>query len=265
MNRHLRQNAAQSKHPLPSHPGASADFALSRRRLLTTIFPASIGCAAGLAFLLGNNAALAAAIGDDPLEDQVAAKAQNILDTLRHTNYQHHSVIDPATGTYDCDCAEFVGYILQQLAPANYRLIPKEENHVRPRAFKYYEYFHSLPDRSPGWRPLHKISSLRPGDIIAWRAPDIIKDEDTGHVMIVAGRPQPSGRGLVTVRVFDSSGIPHVNDSRGQNKAGFRSGVGEGGIVFRIDAEDRPTAFQFRPPDHFHEDSIAMARIEPIA
>jgi hypothetical protein len=175
------------------------------------------------------------------------------------------AVANPATGTYDCDCSEFVGYILEQIAPANYALIPKEEHQLRPRAFRYYEYFHSLPDDAPGWHPIRKITSVRPGDIIAWRVPDIEKDEDTGHVMIVAAKPEPRGPGLVTVRVYDSSVLPHVDDTRGDNKGDYRSGVGEGGIVFRVDSDGRPIAFQFRPPDHFHEEPIAIGRIYPLA
>jgi len=122
-----------------------------------------------------------------------------------------------------------------------------------------------LSDNAPGWHPIHKITRIRPGDIIAWGAPDILKDEDTGHVMIVAATPEPRGPGLVTVRVYDSSVLPHVNDTRGDNKADYRSGVGEGGIVFRMDSEGRAVAFQFRPPDHFHDDPIAIGRIRPLA
>src|SRR5271170_7912161 len=172
-------------------------FNPGRRNLLTRALPAAAVSIGWPSFLLGREAlitpgwaqslrAMLDAAADNPLADRVAAEARHILATVRHTDYQHHSHIDPATGTYDCDCSEFVGYILEKVAPANYRLIPKEPNHVRPRAFKYCDYFRSLPDDAPGWHPIHKITSVRAGDIIAWRAPDIVRDEDTGHVMIAA-------------------------------------------------------------------------------
>jgi len=250
-------------------------FNPGRRNLLTRALPAAAASIGWLSFLLGSEALITHALAqslrpmldaaaDNPLADRVAAEARHILATVRHTGYQHHSHIDPTTGTYDCDCSEFVGFILEKLAPANYRLIPKEPNHIRPRAFKYCDYFRSLPDDAPGWHPIHKITSVRPGDVIAWRAPDIVRDEDTGHVMIAAAPAEPRGAGLFTVRVFDSSMLPHVNDTRGDNKSSYRSGVGEGGIVFHVDSSDRPIAFQFRPPDHFHDDPIAIGRIRTI-
>jgi hypothetical protein len=208
---------------------------------------------------------LQAAASDNPLAARVVAEARRTLATMRQTHYQHHAHIDPGAGIYDCDCSEFVGYILEQVASANYRLIPKEPNHPRPRAFKYCDYFRSLPENANGWHPIHKIASIRPGDIIAWRAPDIVKDEDTGHVMIVAAPAQPRGPGLFTVRVYDSSVLPHVDDTRGSNKSSYRSGVGEGGIVFRVDSSGRPIAFQFRPPDRFHSNLIGIARIQLLS
>jgi hypothetical protein len=249
---------------------------LNRRHLFATGLSAVIGSMVWPSYLVGREALITplwarilrasiAAANDDSLDSRVVAEARHILQTVRYTHYQHHTHIDPATGTYDCDCSEFIGYVLEQIAPANYALIPKEEHQPRPRPFKYYEHFHSLPDNSPGWHPIRKITSVRPGDIIAWRVPDIEKDEDTGHVMIVAAKPEPRGPGLVTVRVYDSSVLPHVDDTRGDNKGDYRSGVGEGCIVFRVDSDGRPIAFQFRPLDHFHEDPIAIGRIYPLA
>ena len=257
---------------MPEEAGFHSNLTpLSRRHLLA----ASLSTLAWSAYLLGREALIPPlwarvlrnpllAANDDSLDSQVAAKARQVLESVRHTHYQHHAHIDPATGTYDCDCSEFVGYILGQVAPANYALIPKEERQPVPRAFKYYEYFSSLPGNSPGWSRIHKLASVRPGDIIAWRVPDIEKDEDTGHVMIVAAKPEPRSADLFTVRVYDSSVLPHVEDTRGDNKSDYRSGVGEGGIVFRVDSDGRPIAFQFRPPDHFHEDPIAIGRIHPL-
>jgi hypothetical protein len=80
-----------------------------------------------------------------------------------------------------------VGFVLDNVAPAHYRLIPKETNQRRPRAFKYYGYFASLtPQSTGGW---HRIDFLRDtlrGDVIAWRFPTIERHENTGHVFYLS-------------------------------------------------------------------------------
>jgi hypothetical protein len=84
------------------------------------------------------------------LPQQIASKAESIVNSLVQTDYQHTELIDPNAGIYDCDCNGFVGFVLDNVAPAHYRLIPKETNQPRPRAFKYYGYFASLTPESTG-------------------------------------------------------------------------------------------------------------------
>ena len=66
---------------------------------------------------------------------QVADRAALIVRTVKHTHYQHNPVIDPATGTYDLDCSEFVSYVLRGVTPAHYARIPREPTQPCPRAF----------------------------------------------------------------------------------------------------------------------------------
>ena len=79
------------------------------------------------------------------LPSQVADQAEYIVNTLQQTDYQHQDNIDVDQGIYDCDCSGFVSFVLQQLAPRHYKMIPKEESQPRPRAFKYYEFLNSSP------------------------------------------------------------------------------------------------------------------------
>ena len=78
------------------------------------------------------------------LPQEIAAKAEAIVNTLTQTDYQHKDNIVPATGVYDCDCNGFVGFVLQSTAPNHLAKIPRESNQPRPRAFEYFTFFASL-------------------------------------------------------------------------------------------------------------------------
>lgn len=196
------------------------------------------------------------------LGEKIGNEAEHIVYTLRHTHYQHNEVIDVAAGTYDVDCSGFVSFVLQQVAPEHLHLIPKENGWAIPRAFKYEEFFRSLAGHAEkGWRGIEDLSQVRRGDIVAWSIPNNLgKEEDTGHVFVVATTPAKVGEGLLAVRACDSSTVPHYEDSRMQNGGTFHTGVGTGTIHFKIDGAGKPQSFQFGPGDAFHEVPIAMGR-----
>jgi hypothetical protein len=198
------------------------------------------------------------------LRDRVGQEAERIIANARHTKYQHKAYIDEATGTYDVDCSDYVSYVLERMAKRHLDLIPKENWWPVPRAYKYYEYFHSLPSDAPGgWHQIQQLQHAQRGDIIAWKLPGgPQKDRDTGHVFIVADAPSILNGQHVSVPAYDSSTVKHYNDSRVQSDGIFHDGVGKGTIHFSIDATGRPTAFQFGPGDQFHEDPIAIGRIK---
>jgi hypothetical protein len=205
------------------------------------------------------------------LPEQIAAKAESIVNTLTQTDYQHHDHIDPATGVYDCDCNGFVGFVLPAVAPQHFKLIPKETNQKRPRAFKYYNFFASLTPESTGsWRRIDSLTDARRGDIMAWRFPTIETDENTGHVVIIAETPtlDPSGDFLV-MRVYDSANEAHFDDTRepgGQPSPTGKTGVGSGFINFKVDGAGRPIAYLFAPPvkAEYSYRPIAIGRAEPL-
>lgn len=159
------------------------------------------------------------------LPQQIASKAESIVNSLVQTDYQHTELIDPSAGIYDCDCNGFAGFVLDDVAPAHYHLIPKETSQRRPRAFKYYGYFASLtPESTGGW---HRIDFLRDtlrGDVIAWRFPTIERDENTGHVLFVAAPPTIDASGIYSVRVYDSAADRISTIRAGVARDSFRPG-----------------------------------------
>ena len=174
---------------------------------------------------------IAAMLAVTTLAQDIAAKAEFIVNTLTKTDYQHVDKIDPAAGVYDCDCNGFVGYVLSNVAPQHYVLIPKEADQPRPRAFKYFDFFASLtPESSGGWRRVDRLKHARRGDVMAWRFPTIEPDINTGHVMILAETLtlDPSGE-FYAVRVYDSAAEAHFDDTRepdGQPSPKGATGVG---------------------------------------
>ena len=90
---------------------------LNRRHLFATGLSAVIGSMVWPSYLVGREALITplwarilrasiAAANDDSLDSRVVAEARHMLQTVRHSHYQHHTHIDPAMGTYDCDCSE---------------------------------------------------------------------------------------------------------------------------------------------------------------
>jgi len=198
----------------------------------------------------------------NPLPARLAAHAASIVDSLEQTAYQYTENIDAEAGIYDCDCNAFVGYILEQQAPIHYGLIPKEADRDRPRAFEYYNFFSSLtPFSKGGWHRIDLLANARPGDIIAWRFPELEIGHDTGHVMFVAVMPMVDDSSIFSVRIYDSADQPHFDDTRGPDDTGVGSGV----IQFEVNTAGQPISFLFAPAERFTALSIAIGRPEPLS
>ena len=204
------------------------------------------------------------------LPEQVAALAESIVNTLTRIHYQHHDNIDPATGVYYCDCNGFVGFVLPAAAPQHFKLILKETNQPRPRAFKYFNFFASLtPESTGGWRRIDLLTDARRGDIMAWRFQTIELDEKTGHRDRRGNASlDPSGNFFV-MSVYDSANEPHFDDARepdGQPSPTGKTGVGSGFINVKVDGAGRPIAYLFAPPAtaEYSYRPIAIGRAEPL-
>jgi hypothetical protein len=187
------------------------------------------------------------------LPQEIAAKAEEIVNTLTQTDYQHKDNIVPATGVYDCDCNGFVGFVLQSTAPNHLAKVTKETNQPRPRAFEYFTFFASLTPNSPGdWKRVDRLEDANRGDIIAWRFPTLEPHTDTGHVVILAETPRLAATGdFFTVRIYDSAIEAHFDDTRkpgGNPSPTGATGVGSGILNFKVDGAGRPLAYLFAPP-----------------
>ena len=147
-------------------------------------------------------------------------------------------------GAYIFDCSGFLVYLRKSLAPLAEEAIP-HPGHVRPLAEDFYDYFLGLSTipNSSGWSRVEYITNLNPGDIIAWLKPPSNPSSVTGHVMLVAGRPQinPERKSEILITVIDSTSSPHANDSR----AIGITGLGKGIIGILTDKE-RPIGYYWR-------------------
>jgi hypothetical protein len=200
------------------------------------------------------------------LSQQIAWQAEFIVNNIQQTDYQHVDNIDVDRGVYDCDCNGFVGFVLGRVAPDHYAMIPKEADQLRPRAFKYYEFFSSLtPESTGGWHQIDFLRDARRGDIIAWRFPEIELGQNTGHVFFVADTAVMIDSGVFAIRAYDSAAVPHFDDTRGDGEGQFPTGVGSGFINFTVSDTGAPVAFQFGPSeDQFVTLPIAIGRVEPL-
>ena len=157
------------------------------------------------------------------------------------------------------DCSGFVDYLLKRIAPGQFGQLPIEPGHARPRAAMYFQLLHDLRKQPLlGWKAVRQLAHAQRGDIIAWELQASTQEPgDTGHVVIVAAAPVQVAEIIYRIEVYDSSGIPHDDDSRPKNT----SGIGKGTITFRVNERGEPIAFQFNSRAHFHEEPIAIGRL----
>jgi hypothetical protein len=194
------------------------------------------------------------------LPEQIASQAEFIVNNHQETHYTHKLQIDVDSGVYDCDCSEFVGFVVAAIAPKHFAMIAAAAAPSRPLAGDYYAFFASpnLPSMG-GWSQVQALSAARRGAIIAWLLP--IDTGNTGHVFTVADTPVLIESGNFAVRVYDSAQVPHYDDTRGDGE----NGVGTGFINFQVDGAGSPTEFQFGPSEpKWVSVPIVIGRAEPL-
>ncbi|MCB9598398.1 MAG: CHAP domain-containing protein [Sandaracinaceae bacterium] len=172
---------------------------------------------------------------------QVVETLEAVRQNLRETRYQHYRVVRERTGTYFWDCSLMAYWVLDRAAPRSVRHLQRVQ---RPLA----EHFVRSIERAPtdrfrnGWQRIEHIEQLRPGDVFAWRRPRGFPSRNTGHVGFVVGAPRPVPRmpGAYAVRVADSTGSGHQNDTRPYPGHG---GFGLGTLVFLTDGQGHGTHY----------------------
>jgi hypothetical protein len=177
---------------------------------------------------------LASVQSDNP----IWREAYRMFRNIKSTEYVHPPyTADDATGVYRFDCLGFVDHVLMDADMASYKEIGKN---VNPSIESYSAYFNKLDAKVPnalGWTKVTWPADLKPGDICLWLKPSTL---DTGHMWIIAGEPKvnPKRTDEVMVRIFDSTGTVHSDDSR--TGSSFKTGLGSGILGFMVDRNGNP-------------------------
>src|ERR1700685_4311042 len=95
---------------------------------------------------------------------QVPPQAEFIVNNFQETHYTHILHIEVDAGVYDCDCSEFVSFVLETVAPGHYALIAATVAPSRPLAGGYQAFLVSPTlESTGGWRRIRALSDSRRG------------------------------------------------------------------------------------------------------
>jgi cell wall-associated NlpC family hydrolase len=185
---------------------------------------------------------------------------------LRVASYRHDTRVDERSGRYEFDCSGLIAWVLSRSAPQAHRATVQRASGSRPLAADYARHFLRLrpEQRSGPWTRVARVQDARPGDVLAWIKPRIVRSNNTGHVVFVVGAPRRSARfqNAWLVPVADSSRYRHQDDTR---EGTDRTGLGRGTIMITEDpSTGAPRGFGWfgdLSPFVF-ETSIAIARPE---
>ena len=177
---------------------------------------------------------LAAVKYDNP----VWTAAYKMFSDMKSTEYVHPPyTVDESDGIYKFDCLGFADHVLMNADMAAYTAIGRGAN---PSIETYAAYFNKLSTTTPdaaGWTKVAHPIDLAPGDVCLWLKPSTL---DTGHMWIIAGNPatNPKRSDEVLVRIFDSTGTVHSDDSR--TGAADKTGLGSGILGMMVDSSGSP-------------------------
>lgn len=196
-----------------------------------------------------------------PESPSLLHEAEREFSGMKTSVYQHHTDVDEAVGRFNYDCSGFLDYALQRISPSAYAEVPiSKASSKRPLAQDFYTLL-SHPTRiSSHWVQISHIDHVRTGDIVVWLRPPDSDSTNTGHVMVIVGRPIASSQtNEVLFTVLDSTTSPHAQDSRPQGQTGLGTGI----IGVIVDTQGNPIAFRWRGGEskQAHSTSIAFGRL----
>jgi hypothetical protein len=160
---------------------------------------------------------------------RLAGEAARELSVMRLSAYEHTTFVDESTGTFNYDCSGFLGYALNRVLPSHLLAVKTFNSVSRPLA-KHYEFFFASIEpgaKKSGWSRVARAIDLQPGDVVTWLKPADLVSTNTGHVMIVRGKPAISSKRAdeVIVPITDSSASFHGStDTRYPSGEGLGSG-----------------------------------------
>lgn len=181
-----------------------------------------------------------------PAASLLAAEAARELSIMKVTAYEHTTFVDEPTGTFKYDCSGFLGYALKRALPTHLDAVRAFNSVTRPLAKHYELFFASIEPgaKKSGWSRVVRAIDLQPGDVVAWLKPADLVTTNTGHVMIVRGKPalNPKRADEVIVPITDSSASFH-----GSTDTRYPSGegLGNGPIGLIVDGAGKPTGYRW--------------------
>ena len=213
------------------------------------------------AFLFADKRPQQATAFEQSLSRRLHAAARQMVADFKLTRYSHKTFIDRGRGICEVDCSGFIVALLQQIAPKHLGVIATA--HKRPLAEDFYATFAREREPRPrGWMRIERVGELEPGDLIAWVKQEREPGDNTGHVMLVDGKPTADPPNRFRIRVLDSTLHGHAHDSRPEGK----SGIGMGTIWLDVDGHGHPTGFRWKARDgKLHEIPIAIGRAVPFS
>lgn len=208
----------------------------------TFVLAAAVGvpCALTHAFLpLPFAQAQEPGLGPDGEIDWSANPVMRVIgrmaETFTESEYTHGFRVDERAGVYAFDCSGMAHWVLRRAAPKAAAWSGRGLG-GRPLARDYQRKIARIPygATAGGWRHIRRVDEARPGDVVAWVRPELVKSKNTGHVLFLVRSPEPvSGSpGAFLLRVADSTSLFHDADTR----AG-RTGFGFGTILLLADPE----------------------------
>ncbi|HMJ16343.1 MAG TPA: hypothetical protein VK524_33245 [Polyangiaceae bacterium] len=174
----------------------------------------------------------------EPEENAVMRVIRRMESSVTYSSYSHVTRVNERTGSYEFDCSGMAAWVLRRSAPQAHSAVLHGLRNSRPLARNYYfRIAATRPGKARwGWQRVSRVEDTRPGDVIAWLKPEILRSPYTGHVAFVTAPPDPlpGTSGAFLVRIADASSYQHQDDSR---VATGNTGFGFGTILVQADPE----------------------------
>jgi len=196
----------------------------------------------------------------------------------RRNDYVHkdtyvHWKGEEGAAAYEChaDCSAFYTQLLHRAYGWDGAQFKKWLGAAHPTAHRW----HDAIVEEKGFKRIKLVKDLRPGDVLAVKFPP--GEDDTGHVMLVAGLPKPRaateplapGTRQWEVEIIDSSKSGHgAGDTRHKPDNTYNKGVGRGTLRLYADEQGAIAGYSWstsRKSDFraMADRAIAAGRLEP--
>jgi hypothetical protein len=163
---------------------------------------------------------------------------------MKETRYVHGIDVHVNKGYYAFDCSGMVDFLLARAAPVARQTV-RRGLASRPLSADFVRTLARIRPGTEhgGWLRVGAVEEARPGDVVAWLKPKLIRSVNTGHVgiLVLAPRVRETGDTAYLLRIADASRLRHQDDTRRGH-----DGFGLGTILLQTNlANGAPTGFSF--------------------